>query len=229
MEKTYKVTMYNCQYPNHGFPGQLYKLYTSLELIDFVNNTLREKANTISDACRVINCSNGYVNEVIVEFTNDDFIGNIKPDGTMTKRLDLGSFMFEVPRSKDLVANFDMLPIEQQKVICAFIDKAEQVLDQIDKQYDKTSNYALINKKAKNILNKYVSNMFTTDDRPDPDAQIMNMRKFNGINLETLFNFLVDTVTDMPVADLMTDDKGILLMHVDEFWHKIVLEAAHNS
>lgn len=43
MEKTYKVTMYNCQYPNHGFPGQLYKLYTSLELIDFVNNTLREK------------------------------------------------------------------------------------------------------------------------------------------------------------------------------------------
>lgn len=229
MEKIYKVKMYNCQYPNHGFPGQLYKLYTSLELIDFVNNTLREKADTISDACRVINCSNGHVEEIVVEFTNDDFIGNIKPDGTMTKRLDLGSFMFEVPRSKDLVANFDKLSIEQQKVICTFIDKAEQVLDQIDKQYDKTSNYALINKKAKNILDKYVSNMFTTDDRPNPDAQIMNMLKFNGINIETLFNFLIDTVTDMPVADLMTDDKGILLMHVDEFWHKIVVKAAHNS
>ena len=229
MEKTYKVTMYDCHYPNHGFPGQLYKLYTSLELIDFVNNTLREKADTISDACRVINCSNGYVNEVVVEFTNEDFIGNIKPDGTMTKKLDLGSFMFEVPRSKDLVANFDTLPIEQQKVICAFIDKAEQVLDQINKQFDKTTSYALINKKAKDILDKYVSNMFTTDDRPNPDAQIMNMLKFNGIDLETLFNFLLDTVTDMPVADLMTDDKGILLMHVDEFWHKIVVKAAHNS
>ena len=71
--------------------------------------------------------------------------------------------------------------------------------------------------------------MFTTDDRPNPDAQIMNMLKFNGIDLETLFNFLVDTVTDMPVADLMTDDKGKLLMHVDEFWNKIVVEAAHNS
>ena len=229
MEKTYKVTMYHYHYPNHGFPGQLYKLYTSLELIDFVNNTLREKADTISDACRVINCSNGYVNEVVVEFTNEDFIGNIKPDGTMTKKLDLGSFMFEVPRSKDLVANFDTLPIEQQKVICAFIDKAEQVLDQINKQFDKTTSYALINKKAKDILDKYVSNMFTTDDRPNPDAQIMNMLKFNGIDLETLFNFLVDTVTDMPVADLMTDDKGILLIHVDEFWHKIVVKAAHNS
>lgn len=229
MEKTYKVIMHNCHYPNYEFPGQLYKLYTSLELIDFVNNTLREKADTISDAYRVINCSNGYVNEVVVEFTNDDFIGNIKPDGTMTKRLDLGSFMFEVPRSKDLVANFDKLSIEQQKVICTFIDKAEQVLDQIDKHYDKTSNYVLINKKAKDILNKCVSNMFTTDDRPNPDAQIMNMLKFNGIDLETLFNFLVDTVTGMPVADLMTDDKGVLLIHVDEFWHKIVDKAAHNS
>lgn len=152
MEKTYKVQMYNCHYPNHEFPGQMPRLYTSLELINFVNNTLREKADTISDACRVINCSNGYVDEVIVEFTNDDFIGNIKPDGTMTKRLDLGSFMFEVPRSKDLVANFDKLSIEQQKVICTFIDKAEQVLDQIDKQYDKTTSYALINKKAKRHL-----------------------------------------------------------------------------
>ena len=147
----------------------------------------------------------------------------------MTKKLDLGSFMFEVPRSEDLVANFDKLSIEQQKVICTFIDKAEQIRDQINKQYDETSNYLLINKKAKGILDKFVRNMFTTDDRPNSDAQIMNMLKFNGIDLETLFNFLVDTVTDMPVADLMTDDKGTLLMHVDEFWHKIVVEAAHNS
>ena len=71
--------------------------------------------------------------------------------------------------------------------------------------------------------------MFTTDDRPNPDAQIMNMLKFNGIDLETLFYFLVDTVNDMPVADLMTDNKGTLLMHTDEFWNKIVVEAAHNS
>jgi hypothetical protein len=229
MEKTYKVQMYDCHYPNHEFPGQMHRLYTSLELIDFVNNTLREKADTISDACRVINCSNGYVNEVIVEFTNEDFIGNIKPDGTMTKRLDLGSFALDVSRSEDLVANFDKLSIEQQKVICAFIDKAEQVLDQINKQFDKTTSYALINKKAKDILKDFVHDMFISDDRPNPDAQIMNMLKFNGIDIETLFYFLADTVNDMSVADLMTDDFGTLSMYTDKFWHKIVVEAAHNS
>lgn len=229
MEKTYKVTMYNCQYPNHGFPGQLYKLYTSLELIDFVNNTLREKADTISDACRVINCSNGHVEEIVVEFTNDDFIGNIKPDGTMTQKLDLGAFALEVPRSEDLVANFHKLLTEQQKVICAFIDKAEQVLDQINKKYDKSTSYALINEKAKDILNDFVHDMFISDDRPNTEAQIMNMRKFNDIDLETLLAFLSDTVTDMPVADLMTDDFGTLSMYTDKFWHKIVVETAHNS
>lgn len=229
MEKTYNVQMYDCHYPNHAFPGQMHQLYTSLELIDFVNNTLREKADTISDACRVINCSNGYVNEVVVEFTNEDFIGNIKPDGTMTKRLDLGSFALDVSRSEDLVANFDKLSIEQQKVICAFIDKAEQVLDQINKQFDKTTSYALINKKAKDILKDFVHDMFISDDRPNPDAQIMNMLKFNGIDIETLFYFLADTVNDMSVADLMTDDFGTLSMYTDKFWHKIVVEAAHNS
>lgn len=30
MEKTYKVQMYDCHYPNHQFPGQMHQLYTSL-------------------------------------------------------------------------------------------------------------------------------------------------------------------------------------------------------
>ena len=36
-------------------------------------------------------------------------------------------------------------------------------------------------------------------------------------------------VNDMPVADLMTDDFGTLSMYTDKFWHKIVVEVAHNS
>lgn len=229
MEKIYKVKMYKCRYRDRRIVEPIDRLYTSLDLMDFVKNTLHEKADTIDDALIAIYNGAGYVNEVIVEFTNDDFIGNIKPDGTMTQKLDLGAFTLEVPRTEDLVANFDKLSIEQQKVICAFIDKAEQVLDQINKQYDKSTSYALINKKAKDILDKFVQNMFTTDDRPNPDAQIMNMRKFNNIDLETLFNFLSDTVTDMSVADLMTVDKGTLSMHTDEFWRKIVVETARNS
>lgn len=229
MEKIYKVKMYKYRYRDRRFVEPIDRLYTSLELMDFVKNTLHEKADTIDDALIAIYNGAGYVKEVIVEFTNDDFIGNIKPDGTMTQKLDLGAFALEVPRSEDLVANFHKLLTEQQKVICAFIDKAEQVLDQINKKYDKSTSYALINEKAKDILNDFVHDMFISDDRPNTEAQIMNMRKFNDIDLETLLAFLSDTVTDMPVADLMTDDFGTLSMYTDKFWHKIVVETAHNS
>lgn len=203
----------------------IHQLFTSLELIDFVNKTLRKKADTINDACRIINCGNGIVEEVIVEFTNDDFIGNIKPDGSITQKLDLGSFALEVSRSEDLVANFHKLSINQQKVICAFIDKAEQLLDQINKN----TSHRLIEIKAKKILNDLVHNIFISDERPNPESQIMNMRKFNAVNLETLLTFLKDTINDMSVADLMTNDKNTLSMYKDKFWHKIVVENAKNS
>ena len=225
MEKTYKVKMYECRYPNYEFPGPMHKLFTSLELIDFVNKTLRKKADTINNACQIINCGNGDVEEVIVEFTNDDFIGNIKPDGSITQKLDLGSFALEVPSSEDLVANFHKLLTEQQKVICAFIDKAEHLIDQINKN----TSHRLIEIKAKKILNDLVHNLFISDDRPNPESQIMNMRKFNAVNLETLLIFLKDTINDMSVADLMTNDKNTLSMYKDKFWHKIVVENAKNS
>ena len=225
MEKTYKVKMYECRYPNYEFPGPMHKLFTSLELIDFVNKTLRKKADTINNACQIINCGNGDVEEVIVEFTNDDFIGNIKPDGSITQKLDLGSFALEVSRSEDLVANFHKLSIEQQKVICAFIDKAEQLLDQINKN----TSHKLIEIKAKKILNDLLHNLFILDDRPNPESQIMNMRKFNAVTLETLLTFLKDTINDMSVADLITNDKNTLSMYKDKFWHKIVVENAKNS
>lgn len=217
--------MYECRYPNYEFPGKMHQLFTSLELIDFVNKTLRKKADTINDACQIINCGNGHVEEVIVEFTNDDFIGNIKPDGSITQKLDLGSFALEVSRSEDLVANFHKLSINQQKVICAFIDKAEQLLDQINKN----TSHRLIEIKAKKILNDLVHNIFISDERPNPESQIMNMRKFNAVNLETLLTFLKDTINDMSVADLMTNDKNTLSMYKDKFWHKIVVENAKNS
>lgn len=228
MEKTYKVTMYEYQ-DDSRFRKLPARLYSSLELIESVKAQFGKNVSTIEDARQVIRMNNGYAREVIVELTNDDFIGNIKPDGTMTQRLDLGSFVQAVSRTEDLVADFGTLPTEQQKVICDFIDKAEQVLSQIDKQFDRTSSYTLISSKAKEILNDFVHDIFISDDRPNPAAQIMNMGKFNAIDLETLFGFLTDTVYDMSVTDLMTDDFGTLSTYKDKFWRKIVVETARNS
>ena len=228
MEKTYKVLLYEYQ-EDSRFRRMPCRLYTSRELIKLVKTEFDDNVNTIEDACQVLRMNGRYAREVVFELTNSDFIGNIKPDETMTQKLDLGSFAQAVSRTEDLVADFDTLPTEQQKVICDFIDKAEQVLSQIDKQFDRTTSYTLINSKAKEILNDFVHDIFISDDRPNPAAQIMNMGKFNTIDLETLFGFLTDTVYDMSVTDLMTDDFGTLSTYKDKFWRKIVVETARNS
>lgn len=228
MEKTYKVLLYEYQ-EDSRFRRMPCRLYTSRELIKLVKTEFDDNVNTIEDACQVLRMNGRYAREVVFELTNSDFIGNIKPDGIMTQKLDLGSFAQAVSRTEDLVADFDTLPTEQQKVICDFIDKAEQVLSQIDKQFDRTTSYTLINSKAKEILNDFVHDIFISDDRPNPAAQIMNMGKFNTIDLETLFGFLTDTVYDMSVTDLMTDDFGTLSTYKDKFWRKIVVETARNS
>lgn len=205
MEKIYKVRMYlvNSQYKNH--------------------------ADTIDEALVIIRANKAYAKEVTVEFINDDFIANIKPDGTFTKRLDLGSFSYHIPRSEYLIANFHKLLTEQQKIICQFIDKAEQLLIQINKEYDAISRYDMICSKAKDILNLFVKERFTDFERPDTEAQIMNMQKFNEIDTETLFNILDDIISSMSVADLITDDENTLSMYTDKFWHKIVVENSKNS
>lgn len=228
MEKTYKVLLYEYQ-KDSRYREMPCQLYTSLELIELVKAQFDENVNTIDDARQVIRMNNSYAREVVFELTNSDFIGNIKPDGTMTQTLDLGSFATEVERSEDLVANFHELSTEQQKVICAFIDKAEQLLSQINKRFESTASHTLIKTKAKDILNDFVHDLVISDDRPNPDAQIMNMGKFNAIDLETLFDFLVDTIYDMPVTDLMTDDFGTLSMYTNKFWHKILVKTAKNS
>ncbi len=71
---------------------------------------------------------------------NDDFISNIKPDGTMTEAIRLGFIMLEVPRSEDLVANFDKLSIEQQKLFAPLLTKPNKYNLKSNKQYDETSN-----------------------------------------------------------------------------------------
>lgn len=167
MEKIYKVKMYKCRYRDRRFVEPIDRLYTSLELMDFVKNTLHEKADTIDDALIAIYNGAGYVNEVIVEFTNDDFIGNIKPDGTMTQKLDLGAFALEVPRSEDLVANFHKQLTEQQKVRWGFAgvkDMVQANTTSVSYNYDavkdgniiqferKTNNWTLEKKVAVKVI-----------------------------------------------------------------------------
>ena len=229
MEKIYKIRMYEFDYNAKYTAFDCKNRYTATELINFVNSRYENHANTIEEALVIIRSNNIFAKEIIVEFTNDDFIANIKPDGTFTQKLDLGSFSYHIPRSEYLITNFHKLLTEQQKVICQFIDNAEQLLIQINKKYNAVCHYEIICSKTKDILNFFVKERFADFERPNVGSQIMNMRKFNETDTEILFDILNDIISAMPVANLMTNDSDALKQYTDKFWTKILAETAKNN
>lgn len=222
MTKTYKVRMYECKYsdPCHIEPVNRY--FTSQQLINFVNESLNESVTTAEEAFRIATENDFIVYEVFLELTNDDFVGNVKPDGTIAYTLNLGHFEDNVPKSDYLIENFHKLLTEQQKVICTFVDKAEQLLTAISNQFD-DAEYQLIQSKAIGVLKTFVHDRFADFYRPDTDSQIMNMRQFNELDDEALLELLIAVVNEMTISDLMSDDSLVLASYSDDFWHELIV------
>lgn len=134
----------------------------------------------------------------------------------------MGHFKDQVPKSDYLIENFHKLLTEQQKVICIFLDKVEQLRNAIRNEFNDT-DYKLIQLKAIGILKTFVHDRFKDFDRPDTDSQIMNMRKFNELDDETLLELLTDVVNEMNIFDLMSDESLVLSSYSDDFWHKLIV------
>lgn len=221
MTKIYKVRMYKCKYYDPRYIKPVNHYFTEQQLIRFAREVFNTSIKTVEEACHIIHEHKGYAFKVILELTNDDFVDNIKPDGTMAYTLNLGNFENNVPKSDYLIENFHKLLTEQQKVICTFIDKAEQLLTAISNQFD-DAKYQLIQPKAIGILQTFVHDRFADFDRPDTDSQIMNMRKFNELDDDVLLELLTGVVDEMTISDLMDDDQLVLSLYSDDFWHELI-------
>lgn len=222
MTKTYKIRVYECKYYDPRQVEPVNRYFTSQQLIRFAREAFNTSIKTVEEACHIINEHDGYVFKIILELTNEDFEDNVKPDGTIAGTLNLGHFKDQVPKSDYLIENFHKLLTEQQKVICIFLDKVEQLRNAIRNEFNDT-DYKLIQLKAIGILKTFVHDRFKDFDRPDTDSQIMNMRKFNELDDETLLELLTDVVNEMNIFDLMSDESLVLSSYSDDFWHKLIV------
>lgn len=222
MTKTYKIRVYECKYYDPRQVEPVNRYFTSQQLIRFASEVFNKPIKTVEEACHIINQNNGYAFEIVIELTNEDFVDNIKPDGTISPKLNLGHFEGQVPKSEHLIKNFDKLLTEQQRVICTFLDKAEQLLEAIRNEFSGIDKQ-LIQSKAIGILKTFVHDRFVDFDRPDTDSQIMNMRKFNELDDDVLLELLTAVVNEMTISDLMEDDPLVLASYSDDFWHELIV------
>lgn len=223
MKKTYKVKMYFIN-KNDGYID--YSLYTKKMLIEELNYITNSNFETLNDAIdnlkRYKDLNKWSISETYIEISNDDIIGNLKPDNSFTDTLELGKFKDIVDSDSYIVKEFSKLNNNQKLIICQFIDKHHKLLEKLKIQLQFTPD--VVKQRYIDIIEDSVYELFLSIDENEAQHIIQRMEIFNNTQFDKLIEFLNKTVENLTVKQLLTKEDEFLDPISNEFWNKIVEE-----
>lgn len=232
MEKTYKIKLYYLSGPDVKPDNKLYTKKQIIEIINRITSQDSKKVETLNDAIKNLNdyeYKNNYnptwVEHKTIEISNDDFIGNIKPDNSPTNNLDFGELENSVNKDEYIITEYSTLNQEQKYTICVFIDKNIKLLKDSKDKYENESE--LLANKYERIIRDFVHDMFLSLDHEEAENQIENMTVFNNIETEKLASILDDVISNLTVKQLLDNDDNNSNTISNQFWLNIVHE--HNK
>ena len=226
----YKVQLYRCKI------NGITKIYSGSELIQVANKITSGSYSDVETVIKVIRNLNvkslgpqNFIEPFTVNITNDDVLGNLKPDGSITDRLDLKSFKGTIPEDQYILKNFTKLDYKEKVAICEFINHAEDLLIEIDRHFSASSTNHLLKQKAKNILKDLVHDIFLTDTDMESQNQSIQMQKFNKLTIDQLIEILDNILKTMSVSELISEDTEILHQVTNRYCQKITVEIAKSE
>lgn len=223
MEKSYKVRMY---FINKNDGNIDYSLYTKKMLIDKLNTITNSNFEKLNDAIdnlkRYNNLDKWSIIETYIEISNNDIIGNIKPDNSFTDTLELGKFKNIIDSYSYIVREFSKLNDNQKLNIYEFIDKNHTILEELNIQLQFTPD--VIKQRFINIIENSVYELFLSTDEDEAQYTIQRMEIFNNIQFDKLCEFLNEIVENLTVKQLLDNDDYNINTISNEFWNKIVEE-----
>lgn len=223
MKKTYKVRMY---FINKNDGDIDYSLYTKKMLIDKLNTITNSNFKKLNDAIdnlkRYNNLDKWSIIETYIEISNNDIIGNIKPDNSFTDTLELGKFKNIIDSDSYIVREFSKLNNNQKLNICEFIDKNHTLLEELNIQLQFTPD--VIKRRFINIIENSVYELFLSTDEDEAQYTIQRMEIFNNIQFDKLCKFLNETIENLTVKQLLDNDDYNINTISNEFWNKILEE-----
>ena len=155
-----------------------------------------------------------------IHLSIDDFSGNIKPDGHFTEKLDLNILKNSVDQHSYFIESFSNFSNDEKTIICKFIEKAIKLY-----RYDTRGDdlFIFLRDKMQTVILTFVHNLFQTDDPRNIHNQLLQMQKFNSIELEELKDILIDVIDKVSIKELATDNDKINSKLADDFHHQIVI------
>lgn len=218
MEKDYTVRLYHFGKSPDG-------IYTKTQLLEVAGMITKITPFTDLDAAievlaKDFNIHTYQVLEQDIHLSIDDFSGNIKPDGHFTEKLDLNILKNSVDQHSYFVESFSNFSNDEKTIICKFIEKAIELY-----RYDTRGDdlFIFLRDKMQTVILTFVHNLFQTDDPRNIHNQLLQMQKFNSIELEELKDILIDVINEVSIKELATNTNAIKLKLADDFYHQIVV------
>ena len=218
MEKDYKVRFY---YFGEG-PDRILTTTQLLELAGKITERtpFTDLSGAIEVVARYFNIPTYQVLKQNLSLSIDDFVGNIKPDGHFTEKLDLNILKNSVDQHSYFIESFSNFSNDEKTIICKFIEKAIKLY-----RYDTRGDdlFIFLRDKMQTVILTFVHNLFQTDDPRNIHNQLLQMQKFNSIELEELKDILIDVIDKVSIKELATDNDKINSKLADDFHHQIVI------
>ena len=217
MEKDYTVKLYHFgEGPN--------KTFTITQLLEFARMM---KGTPFTDGKAAIEVVANYFNiptyqvlEENLQLDINDFVGNIRPDNHFATKLDLNVFKNSVDQHSYFIESFSSFSSDEKTTICKFIKKAINLYEYDDYVDDL---FVFLKPKIKVVISTFVHNLFQTDDPRNIQNQLLQMEKFNSIELEELKDILIDVINEISIKELATNNNKINSKLADDFHHQIVV------
>ena len=220
MEKTYKVKFYYIDKYNYMTDSDL---YTKKEIIQYINDMTGTNSKTVNEASIALRQSKNWdIKTIYREITNDDIVGNIKPDNSFTNKLEFGEFKNIINKDEYINTKFSTLTKQQKFTVCIFIDKNIKLLQELKEENQNKPE--IIFKSYINLLNDFVYEMFLATDKTEAEFMINQMAIFNNVENDKLINFLNHIIENMTVKQLLSKEEEFIDPISNEFWNKIVEE-----
>lgn len=220
MEKTYKIKFYYIDKHNSRID---YDLFTEKEIIKDINDMTNTDSKTLDEAMLALKqYKNWEVKSIYREITNDDIVGNIKPDNSFTNKLEFGEFEDVVNKDEYIIKEFSTLNNQQKLTVCTFIDKNIKLLNELKEENQNKPK--IIYERYIDIINTFVYELFLALNYNEAEPMIRKMENFNYIEIKKLIKILDNIIENMTVKQLVSREDESTTPLSNEFWNQIVKE-----
>lgn len=215
---TYPVQLYYARRPFVNDP----EIITSDELIHLARKHSSYEIDSIESAMISLKSNHVYasIETITLALTNEDFIGTLKPDGTISGPLNVKPFDAVIPEDSYILENFTSFSDTDRKNIAVFLNNMREILP--DRKNEKTTAQTAYHDLQARIIEDFTRTHFLVESEGEAQEQIAYMIHPNVVN-RTVFNkILHETLENLSMAEFLSDDDEIFYEIVERFTRNLL-------